>query len=64
MPPYNLLVSRDWLLLVPRRCEKWQDVSVNSLGYAGSLFVRDREQIDRLRAAGPLTVLGAVSQPR
>lgn len=64
MPPYNLLVSRDWLLLVPRRCEKWQDVSVNSLGYAGSLFVRDREQIDRLRAAGPLTVLAAVSQPR
>lgn len=64
MPPYNLLVSRDWLLLVPRRCEKWQDVSVNSLGYAGSLFVRDREQIERLRAAGPLAVLAAVSQPR
>lgn len=64
MPPYNLLVSRDWLLLVPRRCEKWQDVSVNSLGYAGSLFVRDREQIDRLRAVGPLAVLSAVGRPR
>lgn len=63
MPPYNLLVSRRALLLVPRSEEKWQDVSVNSLAYAGSLFVRDRAQIDRLRACGPLAVIAAVGQP-
>lgn len=62
MPPYNLLVTREALLLVPRMHEKWQDVSVNSLGYAGSLFVRDREQIERLRACGPLAVLAAVGR--
>ncbi len=62
MPPYNLLVTREALLLVPRVHEKWQDVSVNSLGYAGSLFVRDREQIERLRACGPLAVLAAVGR--
>lgn len=62
MPPYNLLVTRKALLLVPRLHEKWQDVSVNSLGYAGSLFVRDREQIERLRAQGPLAVLAAVGR--
>ena len=62
MPPYNLLVTRETLLLVPRMHEKWQDVSVNSLGYAGSLFVRDREQIERLRACGPLAVLAAVGR--
>lgn len=62
MPPYNLLVTRDTLLLVPRTREKWQDVSVNSLAYAGSLFVRDRAQIDRLRASGPLTVLASVGR--
>lgn len=64
MPPYNLLVSREWLLLVPRRCEKWHDMSVNSLGYAGSLFVRDHHQVERLRAVGPLAALAAVSMPR
>ncbi len=64
MPPYNLLVSREWLLLVPRRCEKWHDMSVNSLGYAGSLFVRDHHQVERLRAVGPLAALAAVSLPR
>ena len=62
MPPYNLLVTREALLLVPRVHEKWQDVSVNSLGYAGSLFVRDREQIERLRACGPLAVLATVGR--
>lgn len=64
LPPYNLLVTRDWLLLVPRRCEKWHDVSINALGFAGSLFVRSHAQIERLRSAGPLAVLAAVSQPR
>ena len=63
MPPYNLLVTPDWLLLVPRRCEKWTDVSVNSLGFAGSLFARNAEQIERIRAAGPLTILAAVGLP-
>lgn len=64
MPPYNLLVTREWLMLVPRRSEKWGHVSVNSLGYAGSLFARNQEQIDELRAAGPLAVLAAVGLPR
>lgn len=64
MPPYNLLASRQWLLVVPRQFEKWQDVSVNALGYAGSLFVRSPAQIERLRAEGPLAVLRAVGYPR
>jgi ATP adenylyltransferase len=64
MPPYNLLASRQWLLVVPRQFEKWQDVSVNALGYAGSLFVRSREQIERVRTEGPLSVLRAVGYPR
>lgn len=64
MPPYNLLVSRGALLLVPRTREKWDDVSLNSLAWAGSLFVRDRAQIDALRQRGPLAVLASVSRPR
>lgn len=63
MPPYNLLVTREWLLLVPRRREKWRHVSVNSLAYAGSLFARTPEQIEEIRSAGPLAVLSAVGLP-
>lgn len=64
MPPYNLLLTREVLLLVPRTQEKWLDVSINSLAYAGSLFVRDRAQIEALRSVGPLAVLAAVGRAR
>jgi len=62
--PYNLLLTRDWLLVVPRSQEKIDDVSVNALGFAGSLFVRRKEQIEQLRAHGPLALLAAVAQQR
>lgn len=62
MPPYNLLLDRDWLMVVPRRHEHWQDISVNALGFAGSLFVRRPAQIEQIRAVGPLALLAAVGE--
>jgi len=64
MAPYNLLLTHEWLLLIPRKAEKWREISVNALGYSGSLFVRRPEQIDELRAAGPFAVLRGVGLPR
>ncbi len=60
---YNLLLTRAWMLLVPRSRECWRDVPVNALGFAGALLVRDRAGLERVRAAGPLTVLTAVVPP-
>jgi ATP adenylyltransferase len=59
--PWNLLVTRSWMLAVARSREHWQGVSVNALGYAGSLLVRDRSTLEQLRQTGPMTVLEAVS---
>lgn len=59
--PYNLLVTRDWLLLVPRRREHYRSISVNALGFAGSFFVKDRRERDLLVRAGPAAVLKAVA---
>ncbi len=61
--PYNLLVAHDWLLAVPRVAEYFGSVSVNALGFAGSLFVKDRGQLEQVRAAGPMAVLQAVAGP-
>ena len=58
--PYNLLLTREWMLFVPRAAEKWEGISVNALGFAGSLLVRAPEQLERLRRAGPLAALRAV----
>jgi ATP adenylyltransferase len=62
--PYNLLATRDWMLLVPRSREAFADISINALGFAGSLFVRDGAQLERVRRAGPMSVLRAVAMPR
>jgi len=59
--PYNLLLTRRWMLLAPRSKEHFGPISINALGYAGSLFVRDEEQMDLVRRAGPMAVLRGVS---
>ena len=58
--PYNLLLTRRWMLAVPRSREFWRGVSVNALGFAGSLLVRNRSELEALKATGPLAVLKSV----
>jgi ATP adenylyltransferase len=62
--PYNLLVTRRWMLCVPRTQECFDSISVNALGFAGALLVQDQDQLERLRRHGPLTVLCGVAGPR
>lgn len=59
---YNLLMTSRWLLVVPRRRETHAGVSVNALGYAGALLVRDEEQLAELRRRGPLAILRSVAE--
>jgi ATP adenylyltransferase len=60
---YNLLVTRKWMLLVRRAQEYFQSIPVNSLGFAGTLFVRDQQQMQILKQHGPMTVLRNVAVP-
>lgn len=60
---YNLLVRRSWMLVVPRSRACFEGIPVNGLGFAGSLFVRSQEDLDRVRAVGPMQVLRAVAMP-
>jgi ATP adenylyltransferase len=59
--PYNLLATRRWMLVVPRRCERAEGISINALGFAGSLFVRNDEELERVRRARPMNMLRAVT---
>lgn len=61
--PYCLLATREWLLLVPRSREFFDSISINSLGFAGALLVRDEAQLQALKAAGPLRALGETAYP-
>jgi len=59
--PYNLLVTRHWMLLVPRARECFAAISINGLGFAGSLFVKTESDLALLRETGPLKALASVT---
>jgi ATP adenylyltransferase len=61
--PYCLLATPDWMLLVPRSREHFGAVSINSLGYAGALLVRNEDELRALRDAGPLAALREAGVP-
>jgi ATP adenylyltransferase len=62
--PYNLLITRRWMLLVPRSAEFFNGASVNALGFAGALLVRHEDQLRDLKRRGPMTALRSVAFPR
>lgn len=61
--PYNLLITRRWMLAVPRTRECFESISCNSLAFAGAWLVRDRQQLEALKHAGPLAALRWVTEP-
>jgi sulfate adenylyltransferase (ADP) / ATP adenylyltransferase len=61
--PYNLLMTREWMCIVPRSQDSFADIPINALGFSGALLVRNPEQLAYLREIGPLTVLKEVGCP-
>ena len=58
---YNFLATKEWIMVVPRSQESFQNISINSLGFAGSLFVRDRSALELLKELTPLKLLTEVA---
>jgi ATP adenylyltransferase len=62
--PYCFLVTRGWMLLVPRTREFFEGISFNSLAFAGSLFVRTEGELERLKKIGPMKALASVAMEK
>ena len=60
-PAYNLLVTRSWMLVVPRRQERFGTISLNALAFAGAFLVRREEQLKTLLDQGPMSALQHVA---
>ncbi len=61
---YNLLVTREWMLLIPRERHEVEGIPVNALGFGGALLVRNRQQLAELRRRGPFDLLRRAGRPR
>lgn len=62
--PYNFLMTRNWMLLVPRKQETFQSIGINSLGFAGALLVKNQEELQLVKDYNPLDILASVGKPK
>ena len=60
--PYNLLITRKWMLLVPRTREFSGTISLNALAFAGALLVRSTDQQQELTEKGCVAALKWVTE--
>mmetsp|Transcript_17969 Transcript_17969/g.30572 ORF Transcript_17969/g.30572 Transcript_17969/m.30572 type:complete len:94 (+) Transcript_17969:708-989(+) len=64
---YNLLLFKNFLLVVLRQVEAVKEenktVTVNSLGFAGTLAVKREEDLELLNKYSPIGILDLVSMP-
>ena len=63
LPGYNLLITREWLMVVPRRVETAAGVSLSALGFAGLIGLRSQDQFDDVAAFGPMAMLVEAAGP-
>ena len=61
--PYNVVLTNEHMVVVPRSRETSGPVSVNSMGFAGSLFVRSQAELNYIKEQGPLRILSDVGLP-
>ncbi|GAA5980215.1 hypothetical protein JCM10908_001577 [Rhodotorula pacifica] len=59
---YSLIITPSYLHLVPRRREKYttergHELSINALGYAGMMLVKDQESLEDVKKVGVLAIL-------
>lgn len=61
MSAHNMLMTRNFICVIPRSRESYQGIAVNALGFAGMLLVKNEDQLKQLDDVGCLALLKAVS---
>ena len=60
-PAHNLLMTRDHLWVVPRSQSSYNNLAINALGFAGTILVKDDQQLTQLDQIGCLELLKNVT---
>lgn len=62
-PSYGWLMTRYWMMLVPRSRAEYQGIGANAISYAGTLFLKRPEMQYVVHNEGPLQVLAKMAYP-
>eukprot|EP00892_Ulva_mutabilis_P006083 jgi/Ulvmu1/3847/UM018_0063.1 len=62
-PSYGWLMTRHWMMLVPRSRAAYQGINANAISYAGTLFLKRPEMQYTVHNEGPLQILAKMAYP-
>lgn len=60
---HNLVMTKEFMMVVPRRADGTGPVSCNAMAFAGSFFVRGVDELEFIRKTGPMQILTDVGFP-
>ena len=60
-PAHNLLMTREHMWVVPRNQSSFKDLAINALGFAGTILVKNDQQLTQLNQIGCLELLKNVT---
>ena len=61
--PHNVVLTKEWIMLIPRRSNDFEGVTANAACMVGSVWLMKEAQLDRWRALGPNKVLSQLGVP-
>ncbi|KAJ4289984.1 hypothetical protein N0V88_006785 [Collariella sp. IMI 366227] len=61
--PHNLIINRNWLLVIPRRAAGFEGADTNAAGMLGMVWVHHEERMKLWLNKGPADVLARIGVP-
>ncbi|KAJ2849053.1 bifunctional AP-4-A phosphorylase/ADP sulfurylase [Coemansia brasiliensis] len=61
---YNMIMTKTVMMLFPRQHSSWNGIAINSLGFAGLVLTKTKEEQELLDRYGILHILTCVGYPR
>lgn len=61
--PHNVIMDRNWLVVVPRRSAGWDGIDTNAAGMLGMVWVKSEEKMNIWLERGPANVLAQLGVP-
>ncbi|EAW17314.1 putative phosphorylase [Aspergillus fischeri NRRL 181] len=62
--PHNVALVREWIIVIPRRSNNFEDISANAAGMMGSVWLKSEEELDRWKQVGSTKALAGLGFPR
>lgn len=62
--PHNLILTKRWMVMIPRREKVYEGLTANAPGMMGSVYIQSESDLEKWKQAGPANVLAGLGIPR